>query len=238
MTDPASAPGGLPAPATAAPRAPRAHARSGPFVPDLVRSVRMPRAREFDEGGAVQRATRVFWDLGYHGASMSAILRATGLSRSSLYQTFGGKRALFLRTIEAYVEEARARQRRTFTGAACFTDGVAAYLGSRLAPPDRGGPPPGCYLTTLSASLQTGDRELRRIVQDVARAAEREVGRAFEAALAAGEVSRRLDAAAWTRLFLGLFWGLHVAARMGRPREEQAEMIAAFLRLLKGDETP
>lgn len=191
----------------------------------------MSRAKEFDEPQVVGRAMQVFWELGYDGTSMSDLLRVTGLSRSSLYATFGGKRALFLRTVGAYVEDAAERRRRSFDRAPSFVEGMASYLGGRLEI-GRVGSPAGCYLTSISASLKTADRELRRIVQGVASEAERELRGAFARALAAGEVSRRLDAAGWTRLFLGLFWGLNVASRMGRPREDLAEMISAFQQLL------
>lgn len=192
----------------------------------------MPRTREFDEDEVIERATRVFWDLGYDGTTVPDLLQATGLSRSSLYETFGDKRALFLRTVHAYVREAQTRRHDSFSGGTSFREGLGAYLRSRLDA-RRQGRPPGCYLTSISGSLKTADEELRGVVQAVNRDAEREIRSAFEQALAAGAVSRRLDAAAWARLFLVLFWGLNVAARTGRSREEQAQMIDAFLELLK-----
>lgn len=194
----------------------------------------MPRTREFDEDDVIERATRVFWDLGYDGTTVPDLLQATGLSRSSLYEAFGDKRALFLRTIDAYVREAQARRHESFAAGSSFREGLAAYLRSRLDA-RRQGRPAGCYLTSISGSLKTADDELRGIVQAVNRAAEREIRGAFEAALAAGAASRRLDAAGWARLFLVFFWGLNVAARAGRAREEQAQMIDAFLELLKED---
>ena len=121
----------------------------------------MARAKEFDQDQAVERAMKVFWNLGYDGTSISDILQATGLSRSSLYETFGGKRALFLRTIAAYVQGASARRRQSFAGAASFAEGLATYLGSLLKAKQDRGQPAGCYLTSISGSLKTADRELR-----------------------------------------------------------------------------
>jgi TetR/AcrR family transcriptional regulator, transcriptional repressor for nem operon len=192
----------------------------------------MARTKEFDEGEVVERAMRVFWNLGYDGASMPDILLATGLSRSSLYETFADKRTLFLKTVSVYVRTASERRRALLSAGADFKKGMKAYLGSRLDGNAERGVPGGCYLTSISASLKTADDELRAIVQEAAHEAEREIRDAFDSALAAGQVSARLDAAAWTSFFLAFSWGLNVAARMGRPRSEQADMVAAFLSFL------
>src|SRR5215467_8906691 len=74
-------------------------------------SLRLPRGRPrtFDLEGAVERAMNVFWSRGYHGTALPDLLRATKLSRGSLYAAFGGKHALFLRALDRYIAEGLAR---------------------------------------------------------------------------------------------------------------------------------
>src|SRR5512146_604685 len=62
----------------------------------------MARPQEFDTGQALRSAMHVFWSKGYEAASLADILGATGLSKSSLYATFGDKRSLFLAAFEAF----------------------------------------------------------------------------------------------------------------------------------------
>lgn len=62
----------------------------------------MARPQEFDTAEVLDRAMHVFWDKGYEATSLADILQATGLSKSSLYATFGDKRALFLAAFESY----------------------------------------------------------------------------------------------------------------------------------------
>ena len=45
----------------------------------------MPRVEEFNREEVIGRAVEVFWDKGYHGASMQDLVDATGLNRSSIY---------------------------------------------------------------------------------------------------------------------------------------------------------
>ena len=65
----------------------------------------MARPREFDEHSALQRAMQVFWRKGFEATSLADLLKATGLSKSSLYQTFTDKRSLFLAALETYRQD-------------------------------------------------------------------------------------------------------------------------------------
>ncbi len=194
----------------------------------------MGRQREFDEGAVVAAAMRVFWELGYDGASMADILSATGLSRSSLYGAFADKRSLFLRTVTAYASRSTEARRVAFETPERLPETLATYLRSRvdaLANPE--GHPAGCYLTAISATLNTADDELRELVLGLTRRSEEDIFAGFTRALDAGSISRRSTAREWTALFLGLVWGLNVASRMGRDRAVMDDMVSGFLAALE-----
>ena len=192
----------------------------------------MARTREFDENAVIQAATCVFWDLGFDGASMPDILNATGLSRSSLYETFGDKRSLFLRTVEAYTVQAAEKRREAFTNPEGLKAGIASFLHSRIAQDFSPARPAGCYLTSISATLRTADEELRTIVTKAVQDSERDVLAGFTQSLAKREIPDRLSAEEWASLFLALTWGLNVAARMRRPQAMMEKMINGFLAFL------
>jgi TetR/AcrR family transcriptional regulator, transcriptional repressor for nem operon len=65
----------------------------------------MGRTRVFDESTAVRAARDVFWQHGYVSTSLAQLQTATGLSRSSLYGTFGSKRGLFEAVTKNYLDE-------------------------------------------------------------------------------------------------------------------------------------
>src|SRR6201981_3547121 len=67
------------------------------------------RPRSFDTEAAVERAMAVFWSRGYHGTALPDLLRATKLSRGSLYAAFGDKHSLFLRALDRYIADALTR---------------------------------------------------------------------------------------------------------------------------------
>src|SRR4030088_1305941 len=73
--------------------------------------VQLPRGRprSFDTEAAVERAMGVFWSRGYHATALPDLLRATKLSRGSLYAAFGDNASLFLGALERYVSNALTR---------------------------------------------------------------------------------------------------------------------------------
>lgn len=63
------------------------------------------RPLEYDPEKALDAAMQVFWSKGYEATSLQDLLAAMGLSKSSLYQGFGGKKDLFLRCIARYRQQ-------------------------------------------------------------------------------------------------------------------------------------
>lgn len=64
----------------------------------------MPRPRSFDRDDALEAALGLFWAKGYEATSLADLTRAMGLSKSSLYDTFGDKHTLFLAAFDRYAD--------------------------------------------------------------------------------------------------------------------------------------
>jgi TetR/AcrR family transcriptional repressor of nem operon len=70
--------------------------------PGQKRSVGRP--REFDEQRALEAAMDAFWKKGYESTSLSDLCCCTGLHKGSLYQAFGDKHQLFMRSLNHYAD--------------------------------------------------------------------------------------------------------------------------------------
>lgn len=64
----------------------------------------MARTIEFNEELAIQKAMEVFWKKGFNGASMRDLTDAMEINSSSLYNSIGDKRQLFVKCIRNYTE--------------------------------------------------------------------------------------------------------------------------------------
>ena len=62
----------------------------------------MARTLEFNQSTALNKALVLFWCKGYQAASLSDLLEAMDISRSSFYATFGDKRSLFLECLGVF----------------------------------------------------------------------------------------------------------------------------------------
>ncbi|QDQ15371.1 TetR/AcrR family transcriptional regulator [Streptomyces spectabilis] len=70
----------------------------------------MARPRTFDEERALDAAMRAFWAKGYEATSTQDLCDATGLGRSSIYNTFTSKHDLFRRSLNRYIDMMSAPQ--------------------------------------------------------------------------------------------------------------------------------
>jgi TetR/AcrR family transcriptional repressor of nem operon len=66
----------------------------------------MARTKDFDENEVLNKAIGLFWHKGYNGTSMQDLVDGLGISRSSLYDTYGDKHTLYLKALESYEQSA------------------------------------------------------------------------------------------------------------------------------------
>lgn len=62
------------------------------------------RPRKLDPEVALESAMEAFWLKGYEATSMNDLVKATGLLKGSLYQTFGDKHRLFCLSLSHYLD--------------------------------------------------------------------------------------------------------------------------------------
>src|ERR1700683_3488337 len=86
------------------------------------------RPRSFDETGALEKATQVFWSKGYDGVTIDDLVAGMGVGRPSLYAVFGDKRTLFLRVLRAYAETKGALAAKAIFSPQSLRDSLARFL--------------------------------------------------------------------------------------------------------------
>ena len=186
----------------------------------------MPWEKQFDVDAALGRAMEAFWSQGYEATSTQDLLDRMGINRGSLYDTFGSKRALFLKALKHYQatyqgpKVAAAAQGRTprETIGALFDGLVAEALGD--------GGRCGCLLVNTALELAPHDADIAGIVAAGLRDIEAFFRETIETGQQVGEIPGSVDAAEVARALLGLMVGLRVLAR-GLPDKPVLEAIAA-----------
>ena len=180
----------------------------------------MARPRTFDETEVLDRAVQLFWTHGYDGTSIADLEAATGLGRQSLYNTFGGKRELFVRALKHYHAQA-ADGRAKVEGAGL--DALSGFLGSTIGFMSETGERRGCFLT--KARLESADAEG---VQPVCQLSESSIRRFIEGHLVEARESGELRDGVVPHVAAGMLatWlhGLSAASAAGaEPNDLQRE---------------
>ena len=111
------------------------------------------RPRLFDEEAVLDELTALFWEKGYAKTSMADLVEASGVHKSSLYNTFGSKEELFSKILRRYLASRMAALSALIEEAGPGIEGIHAFLerirGNLIA----GGHRQGCLLVASSSEL-------------------------------------------------------------------------------------
>jgi len=190
---------------------------------------RLPRGRprSFDVEAAVERAMGVFWSRGYHATALPDLLRATKLSRGSLYAAFGDKHSLFLRALDRYIADALARMDIEFDREP--VDGLRAYLAGYVDRTSGANGRRGCLLVATAMELAGQDAEVGRRVAGFFRAMEARVADALSRAKAAGKLADGVEPASAAKILVCFVEGLRVVGKTAPARISSQATVDALL---------
>lgn len=194
----------------------------------------MGRPRQFNEERAVEAACRVFWDKGFDGASTEDLRTATGLNRSSLYNTFESKEHLFQLALTQYITRTTTRhnaflEESSRTGLERIHDLLTGIVDDEVAN-QRAGEVSGCFTVNTITSLAARNPEVATIIDvDLSR----RLG-ALAIAVDVGQRDGSIDPAgdpddmAW--FVTTLISGMRVSAQSGADRRLLDSMVVRGLR--------
>src|ERR1044072_443188 len=194
---------------------------------------RRGRPRASGQEGAPKRRAETFWKAGYDATSLDDLVAATGMNRPSLYAAFGDKRAIYLKTLDYYMEEGQALSRAALAGDPPLREFLARFYEKAL---DLyfGDGARGCYTVGTAAVAAVADAEVRKFLADRVRNAEYFLRRAIAKAKARGETARDADPAALAYLATATLHTLAVRSRAGMPRKELDALARAAIAVICG----
>jgi TetR/AcrR family transcriptional repressor of nem operon len=179
----------------------------------------MPRKKTFTIEFALDKAMELFWERGYQNTSMREIAEHLGLSRSSIYATFGDKHTLFLETLRRYGAECRAPGLSDLGTAESPRAALVRVFELAIAGADAARQRDHCLLINTAMQLMYSDAEVTQVVESAFLEMEISFRTTIERAARGGEVSDGVDAVQTARSLLSLYLGLCVLIRSGARQE-------------------
>lgn len=185
----------------------------------------MARTKEFDTEEVLEKAIGVFWDKGYAACSIQDVVEGLGLSRSSIYVTFGDKRQLFLAALKKYQREGVDSMRHNLETATNVRQALKDIFYAVLPVELDGCMKKGCFLVNSGIELAPHDPEIAAIVQANRQEIEEILRSAIQKGQDSGLISRKLDALSIARFFFTTLSGLRVSATSGNADRKTLEDI-------------
>jgi len=191
----------------------------------------MGRPKEFDVDEALCAALQVFWRHGYEGASLTELTDAMGITRPSLYATYGNKEELFRKVLDRYEQNhlcfvAQALAERSVRSTIeKLLKGYADVLTDPMHPP-------GCLGVNSAVCGGEGSGAIRQELIARRSLSEDTLRERLERASAEGELPPGEDPADWARYVMSVGLGMAVKAASGASRAELERVAELALRAL------
>jgi TetR/AcrR family transcriptional repressor of nem operon len=192
----------------------------------------MARTRQFDERQALQAAMLVFWEKGYDGTSINDLEQAMGLNRTSIYNAFGNKGALFERVMSCYKESVMADLFARLDSAPTIREGIRRMLNGALDIHFDEDNPGGCLVVlSVMESSQHDDRSISAMQQTL-----QELRSALQSRLSKakknGELSKDLDAGATATTIATTMAGMMVMGKASLSKAALKKTVSQVVSML------
>lgn len=193
----------------------------------------MARPFEFNREKTLHKATLLFWEKGYGATSPQELTEVLNLSRSSLYNSFNSKRALFTECLNYYIET-ESQGMTDFLSSMPPGPGSIKLLLNKIVEANLAGrKPQGCLVVNTAIELGGSDSEIKKIVQQNLDDVIGKLTRYIKEGQRAGKINRGISAEKLATTLFHQITAIRVTARVIRNRQFFDDTISALITLFK-----
>jgi len=185
----------------------------------------MARPKEFDQEKALRKAIRLFSQQGFAATSTDDLMRVMDIGRQSMYDTFGDKRALFLKALELYVTEGvhsiNVELERPGSALSAIQNALVTFAERKdLSSAE------GCMGLNAITEFGRKDADVTHISRDAGRVLRQALMHVLTRAKNQREISSDAGLDSMADFFEGTLAGIRIAAKAGKSRRSLRNMAA------------
>ncbi|MET9340907.1 TetR/AcrR family transcriptional regulator [Nonomuraea sp. NPDC003804] len=192
----------------------------------------MPDIKHFDPDTVLEHVVHLFWERGTEATGIAEVVATTGVSRSSLYATFGGKERLHAAALRRYLER---QSQPVFDALAADERGLPAIAGffERLVAARCTGEHArwGCLVTNTHTGATREIAEIRQILDAHHTALRGAMSAALQTAREHGQLRPGLAVETAAESLALLAYGVNLRSRAGA---QAGELLAGVRAVLEG----
>jgi TetR/AcrR family transcriptional repressor of nem operon len=193
----------------------------------------MARTKVFDEDEVLNKAMNLFWEKGYNGTSAQDLVDELGISRSSLYDTYGDKYQLFKDALLQYRKRLAGKMIEMIdqstdaekTMKDIFQYVISSSLQKKLSK--------GCFMVNSAIELAPHNAEVANIINANNEDIENAFFRLIKKGQEAGQFSKNQTARALARFVFNSISGLRVASKSTADKKLFDDVVKVTLAALK-----
>ncbi len=182
-----------------------------------------PRALDIDE--AMPVIVRLFWREGFGRLTLDEIASELGVTKPTLYRSFGDKEELLAKALESYIQryifpgQELLRTTPTLREALrlCFRSSIDRILDELN--------PDGCFFSDTAFSGEFSEGPVAVVVQKHLGRTVRILAERIEEAIASGELADGTDPESVQRYVIAQFAAISAISRLTQGREELERMV-------------
>ncbi|MDB5110859.1 MAG: transcriptional regulator, TetR family [Mucilaginibacter sp.] len=194
----------------------------------------MARTKEFDEKNVLEKAMNLFWTKGFSGTSAQNLVNGLGISRSSLYDTFGDKHLLFIKSLEYYRENMAGKLIRMINESTDIEDTVRWIFQTIVNESLSDKLSKGCFMVNSTVELAPNDAQISAIIDANTQDIEDSFYRIIKKGQQLGTIPEGSSARSLSRFLFNTITGLRVLAKTKRMnREVFDDVVSIAISVLK-----
>ncbi len=163
---------------------------------------------------------------------MQDLIDGLGISRSSLYNTFGDKHQLYLKALESYKQTETAKRDRILDGSLPAKDAIRQLMDLTILEMIRDKQHKGCFLINSAVETAPDNKEINAIICQNEQQLENAFYEVIKRGQGNGEISGMQDPKALARFLLNTIVGIRVTGKSATDKAAFEDIINLTMSVL------
>ncbi len=176
---------------------------------------------------------RLFWRKGYAGTSVEDLIGTLNLSRSSLYDTFGDKRTLFLEALKFYSERVISGTAQTLNKSSSPIAGIQTLFDELIGGVGSDTGALGCFMVNSVAELVPYDPDVTEIATAYSDSIQKLLTTVLTQARSQNMLTNKQTPKQLAAYVLNMIQGIRILIKSGATKEQVQAISAITLQSLQ-----
>ncbi|MBC6298276.1 TetR/AcrR family transcriptional regulator [Listeria sp. FSL L7-1517] len=191
----------------------------------------MGRVKQFDEQVVLNKAMQVFWEKGYEKTSMQDLVDHMGIHRRSIYDTFGDKHELFLKSLDCYEFRLNQIINQQVKQDMTIKEKLETLFLSVSSVNNES--PKGCLIVNSAAELSLLDEPIKKKIQELFDKSEMYLYQLLVEAMNKGEISKNKNLQELASYLHNAWVGIRVLAKTTNDQTKLHTIVKTTLSIIK-----